>query len=307
MSAPERSADTGLRIGTAPDSWGVWFADHPRQVPWQRFLDEAAAAGYHYLELGPFGYLPTDPSRLADELAARDLQLCAGTVFTGLHRDGEWESMWEKVSRVAELVHAVGAADLVVLPDTWRSELTGEQIAPRDLDDDEWARLVAGHDRLGRALLEEYGIAQRFHSHADTHVGTAEQVRKLLQQTDSTYLSLCLDTAHYAYYGGDCLALIDEYPDRIGYLHLKQLDPAVRAEMLAADTPFAHRAGELMVTPPGGIPDLVPIIDAVAKIAPGAFGIVEQDMPGCAADRPLAIATETRRYLQGCHPITRTR
>src|SRR6202035_2687135 len=42
---------TGLRIGTAPDSWGVWFPDHPRQVPWQRFLDEVQAAGYHWIEL----------------------------------------------------------------------------------------------------------------------------------------------------------------------------------------------------------------------------------------------------------------
>ena len=56
---------TGLRIGTAPDSWGVWFPDHPRQVPWQRFLDEVQAAGYHWIELGPYGYLPTDPHQLA--------------------------------------------------------------------------------------------------------------------------------------------------------------------------------------------------------------------------------------------------
>ena len=26
------AATQPLRIGTAPDSWGVWFADHPRQT-----------------------------------------------------------------------------------------------------------------------------------------------------------------------------------------------------------------------------------------------------------------------------------
>jgi inosose dehydratase len=51
----------GLRIGTAPDSWGVWFPEDPNQVPWQRFLDEAVASGYAWIELGPYGYLPTDP------------------------------------------------------------------------------------------------------------------------------------------------------------------------------------------------------------------------------------------------------
>ena len=51
-------------IGTAPDSWGVWFPDDPQQTTWERFLDEATAAGYTRIELGPFGFLPTDPHRL---------------------------------------------------------------------------------------------------------------------------------------------------------------------------------------------------------------------------------------------------
>ena len=54
-----------IRVGSAPDSWGVWFPDDPQQVPWQRFLDEVAEAGYSWIELGPYGYLPTDPAKLA--------------------------------------------------------------------------------------------------------------------------------------------------------------------------------------------------------------------------------------------------
>ncbi|MEY3973218.1 MAG: hypothetical protein RJA71_530, partial [Actinomycetota bacterium] len=48
-----------IRVGTAPDSWGVWFPSEPHQVPWDRFLDEVVEAGYHWIELGPYGYLPT--------------------------------------------------------------------------------------------------------------------------------------------------------------------------------------------------------------------------------------------------------
>ena len=58
-------------LGSAPDSWGVWYADDPVQTPWTRFLDEVASAGYTRIELGPYGYLPTDPARLRDELAQR--------------------------------------------------------------------------------------------------------------------------------------------------------------------------------------------------------------------------------------------
>jgi inosose dehydratase len=35
-----------IHVGTAPDSWGVWFASDERQTPWQRFLDEVAQADY---------------------------------------------------------------------------------------------------------------------------------------------------------------------------------------------------------------------------------------------------------------------
>lgn len=75
-----------IRVGSAPDSWGVWFPDDPQQVPWERFLDEVSEAGYSWIELGPYGYLSTDPARLTAEIDKRDLKVSAGTVFTGLHR-----------------------------------------------------------------------------------------------------------------------------------------------------------------------------------------------------------------------------
>ena len=31
-----------IRLGSAPDSWGVWFPSDPRQIPWERYLDEVA-------------------------------------------------------------------------------------------------------------------------------------------------------------------------------------------------------------------------------------------------------------------------
>jgi hypothetical protein len=75
LSEPPSAAPAlaNLRLGTAPDSWGVWFPDDPKQVPWHQFLNEAAAAGYTAVELGPFGYLPTEPEQLRDELGRRGL------------------------------------------------------------------------------------------------------------------------------------------------------------------------------------------------------------------------------------------
>ncbi len=86
----------------------MWFPDDPRQVPWQRFLDEVAASGYEWIELGPYGYLPTDPAVLAGETARRGLKVSAGTVFTGLHRGAAvWDETWGHVSSVAALAQAM--------------------------------------------------------------------------------------------------------------------------------------------------------------------------------------------------------
>ena len=297
---PTTGTRDGIRIGTAPDSWGVWFPDDPKQVPWERFLDEVAEAGYHWIELGPYGYLPTDPERLRDELAKRDLELSAGTVFTGFHKEGDqWTRAWEQALRVAKLTQALGAEHVVVIPDMWRSDKTAEVLEARTLDDDQWKRLAAGHNELGRALLEEFGIHQQFHSHADSHVGTHAEVERFLDETDPRYTNLCLDTGHFAYYLGDTLKILEDRPDRIGYLHLKQVDPALRAAALKNDTPFGIAVGQgVMCEPPLGEPDLIPIVDKVSDLNPEIFAIIEQDMyPVSSFDVPKPIAIRTREYL----------
>ena len=86
---PEARGHARLRLGTCPDSWGVWFADDPLQTPWTRFLDEVAEVGYRWLELGPFGYLPSDKARLADELSRRGLAVAGGSELEQLSHELE--------------------------------------------------------------------------------------------------------------------------------------------------------------------------------------------------------------------------
>jgi inosose dehydratase len=109
------------------------------------------------------------------------------------------------------------------------------------------------------------------------------------------------DTGHISYCGGDNIAIIQRVPDRIGYLHLKQVDPQVRAEVMAKDLPFgaAVRLGA-MTEPPRGIPDMAPLLAAIEQLGVDVFAIVEQDMYPCEPDAPLPIARRTRRYLGSC-------
>ncbi|SCG75098.1 TIM barrel protein [Micromonospora inositola] len=291
-------------IGSAPDSWGVWFPDDPRQTPWERFLDEVAAAGYSRIELGPYGYLPTDPSRLRDELDKRGLTVTAGTIFEHLHRADSWDTTWKDVSAAAALTAAMGARHLVVIPEFWRDPQTGKVLEDALLTDEQWVAYAAQMNRLARRIREEFGLQIQFHPHADTHVDTHENVERFLHETDPDLVSLCLDTGHISFCGGDNLKLIGDHPERIGYVHLKQVDPAVIAAVHEQGIGFgeAVRMGA-MCEPPTGIPDMPPILDALANLDADIFAIVEQDMYPCPADRPLPIARRTLTYLQSCGPL----
>ncbi len=304
-SRAEASADvrrdlSRIRLGSAPDSWGVWFPDDAKQVPWSRFLDELARAGYHWLELGPHGYLPTDPAQLADELARRDLEVSGGGVFGALHRASRWGEDVEEARKVAAMVRAMGARYVVYLPELYR-DLDGAFTDAPALVAEQWRLLVTRMTEMGRMLRDDYGVTLVFHPHADSHVGTQDEVERFLDGTDSDAVSLCLDTGHISYCGGDNLALIQRFGSRIGYVHLKQVDMAVLAQVRAQQLSFAEavRLG-VMCEPPSGVPEMEPLLRALGGLDASLFAIVEQDMYPCEPDVPLPIATRTRRYLWSC-------
>ncbi|WP_405847875.1 sugar phosphate isomerase/epimerase [Streptomyces niveus] len=291
-----------IRVGSAPDSWGVWFPDDPQQVPWRRFLDEVALAGYEWIELGPYGYLPTDPVRLADETASRGLKVSAGTVFTGLHHGpAVWDRTWSHVADIAALTKEMGADHLVVIPSFWRDDKTGQVLEERTLTAAQWHDLTTQTERLGREVLDRFGLNIVVHPHADTHIDSEENVTRFLDATDPALVSLCLDTGHYAYCGGDSVKLIETYGERIGYLHLKQVDPEILADVVADGVPFGPAVARgVMCEPPDGVPALGPVLTAAQELDVDLFAIVEQDMYPCPPDKPYPIAERTRRFLRSC-------
>jgi inosose dehydratase len=299
-----QSPDTPrLLLGSCPDSWGVWFADDPLQTPWHRFLDELADVGYQWLELGPYGYLPTDPGQLADELGRRGLKVAGGTMHgrSGLHRAGDFPAIVEGTRRVAELTSALGAKHVVfVLVPGYRDDKTGGYTEPGELDADGWKTLTRAADELGRILAEDYGLALQLHHHADAYVETQEEVERFLAETDPRYVSLCLDTGHLAYGGGDAADLIRKFPDRVGYIHIKQMDPAIVARAKREDLAFGQAvAMGASCEPPRGLPDLEQVAEALRELGEDRFVVVEQDMYPVDFDVPKPIAKRTYDYLRG--------
>ncbi|MGR4851819.1 TIM barrel protein [Streptomyces sp. LARHCF252] len=298
---PLRTTVGNLCLGSAPDSWGVWFPEDEHQVPYPRFLDELVQAGYEWLELGPYGYLPTDPQRLKAELDARGLKVSGGTAFGALHRPEAWDETLAHVRRVAALTAAAGAHHLVLIPPMYRDEKTGAFTEPPELTTEQWAGFGRAADRLGRLLLEEYDVRLVVHPHADSHLQTQPEIERLLNESDGRYTNLCLDTGHVAYGGGDSIDLIRRFGERVGYVHIKQMDPEILAQVAAEDLSFgeAVRRG-VCVSPPAGVPDPADVVGELAGLDAELFVIVEQDLYPCAPEVPLPIAVSTREHLAGC-------
>jgi inosose dehydratase len=297
---PTKPEYSRLHLGTAPDSWGIWFPDDPKQPHWSQFLDEVAETGFRTIELGPYGYLPTEPERLKDELGKRGLTLTGGTVGTATHRGGEaFEQTRRDAFAICELLAAMGVHHLVALPEMYTDLHTGALTQPAELTADQWGDLVDGLCELGKLTMSEYDVAVGFHPHVDTHVDTQHFVDKFLADTDPGAVSLCLDTGHIEYCSGDNREIVNRHPERISYIHLKQVNPAVAAKARAEHVGFYEAVQRgAMVEPPLGAPAMAPLLDDLAALGRDLRLIIEQDMYPAPVGNAKAIATRTREYFE---------
>jgi inosose dehydratase len=290
-------ADVSIHVGTAPDSWGVWFATDPRQTPWQRFLDEVADAGYDAIELGPYGYLPSDPDHLAGELQRRSLHLAGGTIAGDLEAADGWNEMRERTAAVCDILEYFGARHLVLL-DSGHADASGPSGGRRVLDESGWNGVRATVHRLGEYTAQR-GIALVFHPHGDTTIQFEPDIERFLALTDPALVNLCLDVGHHAYAGGDAVAFFREHHARIPYLHLKDVDAGVCRRALSDGWPMSQAvdAGAFVDLGQGAV-DLIGLNAAASDVGFDGWGIVEQDMYPAPFYKPLPIARRNRQFLR---------
>jgi inosose dehydratase len=289
-----------VTIGSAPDSWGVWFPSDPLQTPWHRYLDEVVEAGYEWTELGPYGYLPTDLSTLRAELGKRGLKVAGTAVMRGhLEDPSAWPELEREVLGAGEALAALGGRFLVLIDDVYSNLFTGEATGTKRLDESAWKRLIETTHRVADIARDRFGLVLVFHPHAETHVEYEDQIEAFLAQTDPARVSLCFDTGHHAYRGGDPVAFMRRHHRRIPYLHLKSVDPEVQKRVAAEKLPFGTAVKiDVFCEPSRGAVDFLAFRDLLREIGYDGWAIVEQDMYPAPFDKPLPIARRTRAYLR---------
>lgn len=284
-----------MLIANAPCSWGI-TGSASNAYSWQQYLDQVAEAGYRGTELGPYGFLPKDVGLLRDELARRDLVLIGGVHVHSFGDAASAPDLLATLRDLSALMQSLGAGHVVIMD---RSEFY-----PRGregvLDEAGWAGLTQ-MVRDAQALVEgEYGLKLSFHPHIGTAVEKEDQIDRLLAETA---IDLCFDTGHHAFWNQDPLAYMERVFPRIAYMHLKNVDGAVRQRVLDGQLSVAASYGAGVMCP---LPDGVVDIQAVMRLLDerGFAGpiVVEQDVAANATETPLQLATRNLTYMNAIAP-----
>ena len=235
-----------LRLGNAPCSWGVEFAGDPRNPPWRQVLKDCAEAGYQGIELGPVGYMPEDPAVLAEALAENALELIGGVVFRPFHDPAQWHDLRDAAIRTCKALTAHGARHLVLIDSISprRAPTAGRAAAAEQMDAAEWAALRDRIAEVARIGAGDYGLTVAIHAHAAGFIDFEPELERLLDEVPEQTLKICLDTGHHSYAGFDPLAFLRRHIGRISYMHFKDIDPVVKARVIARGTGFYQACGE---------------------------------------------------------------
>jgi inosose dehydratase len=291
-----------IQIATAPVSWGVVMKDTPNVPPWEQVLDEIAAAGYSGTELGPVGYLPLDPERVKDELAQRNLTLLSAFVPVNFVDPQAEPDVYEEALMVMKMLHALECRT-VVLSDSlfWRAARTARagRIQPEDsLAGETLIRFARNVEQVAHMAHEEYGLRAVAHPHVGGHLEAPWEIDALLAQTDPDLVGLCLDTAHIIYGGGDPVAMLDRWRDRVWYLHIKECSLPVLDEVRARAGDYFDgvRSGVFPELGQGSV-DWLALRDLLEEIDFQGWGVVEQDILPESGIDALASAKRNRAFL----------
>lgn len=291
-----------IRIASAPVSWGIYeFKDIEPKYPYTRVLDEIRDTGYTGLELGPWGYLPTDSEALRPELQRRGLQLLSSYVPVKLVDASAHEAGEQHALKVGRLLAALGAGYIVLADDNGTLPDLIARAGQRSgslLNSDQWDVFAKGVNRIARRVHDELGLKVVFHHHCAGYVETPDETHELLQRADPDLVGLCLDTGHWHYAGGDAVQCIREYGARVRYLHFKDCDPNIRRRCIAEKLDYreATKAGVFCELGQGEV-DFRTVIAEMEKLGYDGWAIVEQDVLVDDLDAPKQSSQRNRDYL----------
>ena len=284
------------RVAGAPITWGVdespgWGHLMGRD----RVLAEMSASGLAATELGPDGYLPSDPGELRDYLARYDMSIVGGFVPALLYRPDRLDAELEYVVRASRQLAATGSNVLVLGPSSHHDGYDTRI----DMGDDEWTIFLANLRRV-EEIADDAGLKTALHPHWAMAIEDGSDVERLLDASD---VGLCIDTGHLYLAGTDPVDVARMATGRVLHVHLKDVDRALAERVRNGEVLFRQAVIDGLFTPLGaGGVDIGGVIRTLESDGFRGWYVLEHDVvlgaePAAGAG-PLVDAVESVAFLR---------
>lgn len=285
MSNTGSSRPFSLRFGTAPVNWNNFdLVDWRPPVPFPAILDEMRAAGYVSTEWdASFG---TDIKLLNSAIASREMTFVGAYRWVDFVDDDRFAQDLEHLAEFFPILRAIGISNLIVSDALRPMRVANAGAIPDDgslsLALENYQTLASNLHRLADQAAPS-GLAIRYHNHVGSWIETPTELATLMDHLDFGKVDLCFDTGHYAFGGGDPHAFITSHLERIGLLHLKDVDDAVLTRSRANRWSFQDALRQIIFCPLGDGGARIPeVLGLLAQHRFCGSIIIEQDT--CAGD-----------------------
>ena len=254
-----------IRFGYAAITWGGRDLEA---------IADIAAAGFPGIQIRSsiLRDFASRPAALAEELARSKLTFVA--LSSGNLRIDHAEDDVATHTANAKFVRDAGGLFLQVIDERPK----GREVTAAD-----GVRLGGLLTELGKRTAG-VGVPLVYHHHMNSIGQPPDAIARILDAADPRYVKLLLDVAHYQQGGGDPVRAVKEYADRIGLLHIKDVESTDRQ----------YRFVELG----RGTVDLKGVFAALRDVKYRGWAVIELDAVPGNARTPKEAALVNRRYIE---------
>jgi inosose dehydratase len=279
----------GVKIACGQLTWG-------KTVPEERVLAEIAEAGY---EGAPVVLFQGRTARETVELFGRHgLKPAPGYLGIDFGRTEEHPRILDQARSGAAFSGELGLTDMYVAANLTaeRRALAGH-VQPGDAPSPTTLRRFADLlNDVGRVTLAE-GVRACFHNHVGSAIETRREIDALFSLVDRHVVFQGVDIGHLTWAGDDAVRFCSDYADSIKTLHLKDIDPQVRAEGVARSWDYRAFSEHGVFAELGeGMVDFVGVFEALRRAGFSGWIVVETDVTQKAS--ALESARISRQYLR---------
>lgn len=288
-----------FQIGIHPINWvGEDVREHGAYTTYETILDDIQRLGLTGTEMGR--KYPQDRAVLKSELDARGIKLVSQWKSVLLsdpsYREQELAAYREHVRFLSEMGSTVISTAEVGGSLHFDPRRTPNEKEVLRLDEAGWRALAEGLNAAG-SIAREYGMKLAYHHHGGTVIESPEEIDRLMELTDPSLVWLLYDTGHAFYGGADPLQVLRKHYDRIAYIHLKDVRPAVLDEARAEGADFVTCIRKCVFTVPGdGCIDFAPIIAELVDRGYDGWAMLEGEQDP-ALHPPYEYARKALQYI----------